>query len=736
MKKLRAKLALFQFLLFLTVYVRNAICFYELSQNVISLSDEDFQQKVQDSSDLWVIEFFAPWCQHCEAFAPEYEKVAEELRKFGVKVGAVNSETASKTMRGEMVKGLPTVKFYFGKGTINPYTRKKFRPSTLFEGAKSARAVQKGLFKSLPASLVNKVTSKSASRFFQNATDSGLNQIIVFTERTSTAPLFLSLAHHFYERLVFGEVQSSDEELASEYGVDAFPAVVAVPIKGQPVKFAGNLKDYDELQSFCNTFAKEVQQTEKGSVEPVSAIVTVTSANFTESVVESPFAWVVVYLGDNDSLDMIPSWTKLSKSFEGHLKGALVQCSTSSDLCEENLETPYLKVFPYEKKPGSKLKLSTKYTSKKANKAFEVAGNSLPNQVFVIGEQASQGSDISEHLREQVGYTFQSEGKLPMIVASRKAEPSIVLKSLSTEFEKHFRIIMLVNPSKEILRNLNDLKVPGFCIMMPQQIVNQADTKEVRMGIVHYDPEVFGPFTFSNIAEFMSMTLAQHDPEKAQLLKKTPEPAVRKREVSKITAKNWMEACPPAASVLCVVTLLDGYSSAESQEESVALLKEILALEEKRGGSPFEFSYTLGNCDLPFAEAFEVDPAMHLPAVVVYSPKKERFVRHVGRFDIESVREFLRGVTSNRIKTGPLLKTPVPGDAECSDITDGDETLMDHEDADDFMAEILLEEQREKERLARELREEEEKRKLEEAEKKKSEKASKKKKKKKKKTEL
>ena len=61
MKKLRAKLALFQFLLFLTVYVRNAICFYELSQNVISLSDEDFQQKVQDSSDLWVIEFFAPW---------------------------------------------------------------------------------------------------------------------------------------------------------------------------------------------------------------------------------------------------------------------------------------------------------------------------------------------------------------------------------------------------------------------------------------------------------------------------------------------------------------------------------------------------------------------------------------------------------------------------------------------------------------------------------------------------
>jgi len=32
---------------------------------VEEITDANFQQKVLDSEEMWVIEFYAPWCGHC-----------------------------------------------------------------------------------------------------------------------------------------------------------------------------------------------------------------------------------------------------------------------------------------------------------------------------------------------------------------------------------------------------------------------------------------------------------------------------------------------------------------------------------------------------------------------------------------------------------------------------------------------------------------------------------------------
>ena len=43
------------------------------------LTKNDFTQKVLDSDKITFVEFFASWCPHCKAFAPEYKAIAEEL---------------------------------------------------------------------------------------------------------------------------------------------------------------------------------------------------------------------------------------------------------------------------------------------------------------------------------------------------------------------------------------------------------------------------------------------------------------------------------------------------------------------------------------------------------------------------------------------------------------------------------------------------------------------------------
>jgi protein disulfide-isomerase A6 len=60
------------------------------NKDVIELTDANFDSLVLNSNDIWLVEFFAPWCGHCKNLAPEWAKAATEL-KGQVKLGAVDA---------------------------------------------------------------------------------------------------------------------------------------------------------------------------------------------------------------------------------------------------------------------------------------------------------------------------------------------------------------------------------------------------------------------------------------------------------------------------------------------------------------------------------------------------------------------------------------------------------------------------------------------------------------------
>lgn len=79
--------------------------------DVIELTDDNFDKLVLKSDDIWLVEFYAPWCGHCKNLAPHWAKAASEL-KGKVKLGALDATVHTVKAGQYGIQGFPTIKYF------------------------------------------------------------------------------------------------------------------------------------------------------------------------------------------------------------------------------------------------------------------------------------------------------------------------------------------------------------------------------------------------------------------------------------------------------------------------------------------------------------------------------------------------------------------------------------------------------------------------------------------------
>lgn len=177
--------------------------------DVAQLNKDSFDAFVTEN-ELVLAEFFAPWCGHCKALAPEYEEAATSLKEKDIKLAKIDCTEEQDLCSKYGVQGYPTLKVFRG-------LEKEPEP---YSGQRKAAAITSYMIKqALPA--VSLLTADTFEDF--KAADDVV--VIAYIDATDKAnnETFAAVAESLRNTHPFGA--TNDAALAEAAGVKA-PAIV------------------------------------------------------------------------------------------------------------------------------------------------------------------------------------------------------------------------------------------------------------------------------------------------------------------------------------------------------------------------------------------------------------------------------------------------------------------------------------------------------------------------------
>ncbi|KAK8951956.1 Protein disulfide isomerase-like 2-3 [Platanthera zijinensis] len=240
----------------------------------VELTSQNFDNEVIKSKDLWIVEFFAPWCGHCKKLAPEWKKAANNL-KGKVKLGHIDCDAEKSLMSRFNVQGFPTI-LVFGVDKDSPFP---------YEGARAASAIESFALEQLESNVSPpEVLELSGPDVMEEKCATAAICFVAFLPdildskaegRNKYLDILLSAAEKF-KRSPYSYVWAAagkQPDLEQQVGVGGYgyPALVALNVKKgayAPLRSAFQLKQINE-------FVREAGQGGKGNLplEKVPSIV-------------------------------------------------------------------------------------------------------------------------------------------------------------------------------------------------------------------------------------------------------------------------------------------------------------------------------------------------------------------------------------------------------------------------------------------------------------------------------
>jgi thioredoxin-like negative regulator of GroEL len=118
--------------------------FYRASDIVKTVNNQGELNRILKSGKPVLMEFYAPWCVHCQQMVQSYKKAAVLLEEIAV-VGAVNCDATGQLCPRQQIHQFPTIKFFYLKKGLE----------TVYDGGHSPEEIHEFVVRRLDNRVVN-----------------------------------------------------------------------------------------------------------------------------------------------------------------------------------------------------------------------------------------------------------------------------------------------------------------------------------------------------------------------------------------------------------------------------------------------------------------------------------------------------------------------------------------------------------------------------------------------------
>lgn len=195
-----------------------------LFPTVTSLSPTTFENLVKGKpkNEIWVIDFFVPWCGPCQRLAPQWRKLGKMLSRVpSVHIGQVDCQAHSGLCHGLGIDGYPTIRLY-PRGAVGIS-----RFSSYNDWNRDASSIQAWIYNFLPS----KVKSLNISAYREVLNDNAPWLIDFYVPWCSHCrtfnPVFERIALTLEDKVKAGKINCDEfPKLCQLASINAYPTVM------------------------------------------------------------------------------------------------------------------------------------------------------------------------------------------------------------------------------------------------------------------------------------------------------------------------------------------------------------------------------------------------------------------------------------------------------------------------------------------------------------------------------
>ncbi|GAB4859219.1 Protein disulfide isomerase-like 1-4 [Ancistrocladus abbreviatus] len=266
-------------------------------KDVVVLKERNFTDVIENNRYV-MVEFYAPWCGHCKALAPEYAAAATELKADeGVVLAKVDATEENELAHEYDVQGFPTILF-FVDGEHKPYN-----------GQRTKEGIVTWIRKKIGPGVYNITSTEQAEQVLTSENKVVLAYLDSLVGSESTE---LAAASRLQDDINFYQTVDSNVVKLFDIAEAKRPALVLLK------------KEAEKISYFDGEFVKSaISEFVFSNKLPLVTTFTRESASV---IFESPIKkQVLLFATSSDSEKHVPTFQEAAKFFKGKLIFIFVQ---------------------------------------------------------------------------------------------------------------------------------------------------------------------------------------------------------------------------------------------------------------------------------------------------------------------------------------------------------------------------------------------------------------------------